>query len=135
MLPLGPLMDVVGVVSSVPDDVVVLDARVVSPLAPVAAVDACAVPGGQRLVAMVAEAGHVRVAPVPPSVALRLLAAPKVVVKAVPLSWRYWPLSRSWTWTCTRPTVPEATRAVPVMSNGVLLTTTLPSIGVAIVVS
>ena len=64
----------------------------------------------------------------PDSVALRVLAVLPNVVKAVPLSCRYWPLSRSWTCTWTRPTVPVATRAVPVMSNGLLFSTTRPSI-------
>ena len=58
-----------------------------------------------------------------------------VVVKAVPLSCRYWPLSRSWICTWTRPTVPVVTRAVPVIWNGALLATTRPSMGVVIVVS
>ena len=83
-----------------------------------------------------AEIDQVRVVPVPGArVAFRVLLAPKVVVKAVPLSWRDWLLSRSWICTCTRPTVPVATRAVPVISNGALFSTTRPSIGVVIVVS
>jgi hypothetical protein len=86
---------------------------------------------------MLAGIDHVLVVPVPgASVAFRVLLVPlKVVVNAVPLSWRYCPLSRSWMDTCTRPTVPVATRAVPVMSNDALVATTLPSIGVVIVVS
>ena len=86
---------------------------------------------------MVAGIDQVRVVPVPgASVAFRLLVVPlNVVVKAVPLSCRYWPLSRSWICTWTRPTVPVATRAVPVIVNGVLFSTTRPSIGVVIVVS
>ena len=77
-----------------------------------------------------AEILHVRVVPLPGSrVAFRLLLAPNVVVKAVPLSWRYWLLSRSWICTWTRPTVPVATRAVPVISNGALLATTWPRSG------
>ena len=66
---------------------------------------------------MVAGIDQVRVVPVPAaSVAFRLLLVPlNVVVNAVPLSCSHWPLSRSWIWTWTRPTVPVATRAVPVI--------------------
>ena len=66
---------------------------------------------------------------------MSVLAVPAKVVNAVPLSWRDWLLSRSWTCTWTRPTVPVATRAVPVISNAVLFSTTRPSIGAVIVVS
>ena len=64
-----------------------------------------------------------------------MLAVPAKVVNAVPLSWSDWLLSRSWICTCTRPTVPVVTRAVPVIVNGVLFATTRPSIGAVIVVS
>src|SRR5215207_1721596 len=137
MLPLGPVTLVVGVWSSVLKDSIFLVALVESPVPPVGAVNAWAMTRRLRLVAMVAGIDHVRVVPVPGArVALRKLLVPlKVVLKAVPLSVRYWLLSRSWIWTCTRPTVPLATRAVPVIWNGVLLATTRPSIGVVIVVS
>ena len=84
---------------------------------------------------MVAGTDQVRVVPLPASVASSVFATLPNVVKAVPSSCRNSPLSRSLIWTCTRPTVPEATRADPVMSNGTLLATTRPSIGVAIEVS
>ena len=133
--PFGPVIAVVGVWSSVLNDSNFLVARVESPVPPVAAVNAWADTSRLRLVVMVAGIDQVRVVPVPDSVAFRVLAVAPNVVNAVPLSWRYWPLSRSWTCTWTRPTVPLATRAVPVMLNGVLFATTRPSMGVVIVVS
>ena len=66
-----------------------------------------------------------------PSVASRLV----VVFVQVPADVRNCLLLRSWIRTCTRPTLPVATRAEPVTVNGVFVARTRPSIGVSIVVS
>ena len=75
MLPLGPLMDVVGVWSSVLNDSIFLVALVESPVPPVGAVNACAMTSRLRFVVMLwPEIDHVRVVPVPGSrVAFRVL--------------------------------------------------------------
>src|SRR5215203_3009419 len=84
-LPLGPLMDVVGVWSSVLNDSTILVALVVSPVPPVGAVNACAMTRRLRFVAIVAEILHVRVVPLPRSrVAFRpLLATTRPSIGAV----------------------------------------------------
>ncbi len=122
-----------------PNDSNCLVALVVSPEPPVAAVNAWAETSRLRLVVMLVAGTvmcQVRVVPVPGSrVALSVLAVLANVVNEVPSSWRDWLLPRFWTCTWTRPTVPLATRAVPVISNSVLFWTTRPSIGVRMVVS
>jgi hypothetical protein len=132
-MPLGPVMFVVGVWSSVPNDSNFLVALVESPVPAVAAVKAWAETSMLRLlVTSRLSRCQVRVAPVPASrVALTVVAVLVQVLAEV----RNWLLSRSWIDTWTRPTVPEATVADPVTANGALLATTRPSTGVRIVVS
>ena len=131
-MPLGPVMFVVGVWSSVLNDSNFLVALVESPVPPVAAVNACAETSMFRLVVtMRLSRCQVRVV-VPAS---RVALTDVTVFVQVFAEVRYCPLSRSWICTWTRPTLPVATRAEPVIENGVLLVTTRPSMGVVIVVS
>ena len=68
-VPLGPLIEVVGVVSVRPKDSIFLVAAVESPVPPVVAVKACAVTISSRLPVMVAGIDQPRVVPLPESVA------------------------------------------------------------------
>ena len=127
--PLGPVMLVVGVWSSIPKDSNFLTALVGS-LPPVTATVLARICSSWLPVTVTGSDQAVAVALALATDASRLLAAPQVTRS----SWRYRLVLRSWISTWTRRTRPGAV-AHPSITNWTPAWTTRPSIGLVMVVS